>query len=91
MLHNVLPIYTCNTYKLVDICITLGSHKLLQTCDPPPSFSLLVSNVLKVQKVANKLPIITNDVTFAKLFHVTTCKSYKISTHTSACAHTCNT
>jgi hypothetical protein len=65
MLQNVLPLYTFNTFKLVDMYITLGSHKLLQTCNPPPSFSLLVSNVLKVQKVANKLPI--NDVTFAKL------------------------
>ncbi len=83
MLHNVLPIYTFNTYKLVDIYIYNLRFTQVATnnCDSPPSFSLLVSNVLKVQKVANKLPIITSNA-FAKLFHVKTCKSYKTSAHT---------
>jgi hypothetical protein len=60
MLHNVLPIYTFNTYKLVDIYIyiyiTLGSHKLLQTCGPPPSFSLLVIMYSKCKKLLINFP-----------------------------------
>jgi len=64
-MYNVLPFNTFNTYKLVVLHIlTLRSHELLQTYDPPSSSSLILSNVLKLSKVINEVPIVANNVTF---------------------------
>jgi len=64
-MYNVLPFNTFNTYKLVVLHIlTLQSHELLQTYDPPSSSSLILSNVLKLSKVINEVPIVANNVTF---------------------------
>jgi hypothetical protein len=65
-MYNVLPLYTFNTYKLVVLhIITLQSHESLQTCDPPSSSSLFLSNVLSsYQKLLMRCPLLQTMLAF---------------------------
>jgi hypothetical protein len=85
-MYNVLPLYTFNTYKVVVLhIITLRSHELLQTCDPPSSSSLILSDVLKLSKVTNEVSIVANNVTFWKLFDVMFYKQVVTSLYVMTC------
>lgn len=89
VLYNVLPFYTFSAYKLIIYTYNHRiTHMLLDTCDPPPSSSLLLRNVLKVPKVTNKVPIITNDELFLQYYLMSWHVNLTKLIHTQVHAHT---
>lgn len=61
---------------------------MLQTCDPPPSLSLLLRNVLKAPKFTNKVPIITNDELFLQYYFMSWHVNLTKLIHTQVHAYT---